>query len=464
MAGPARTRTVPPLRWVALAFLVVAAFPPGSVRAADAVDFPQAVSRALRGNPSLAAAGFDYAAGAQDVRTARGYFLPGLTFDHRFVRTNLPAEAFSLKLNQGKLAQEDFQDVDNFNHPAVRNDFITTFTLEQPLFVPGAYMGYKMARAEEQARRLEFSRAKEETVYRVLAAYLDVLTARAYLAVAQQELSDSREHRRIAEAAESAGTGLLSDVLRAKVSVAAAEGGMVTASSRLEIAQRGLGVAMGQKEPAPVDVSGPPPEFPDPGSLEALQAAAGERTDLRAVSVRVENAGNNEALRKSEYLPTVGLVGAYQLDAEDGPLEIDHRSWKVGVGLRWNLFDGLRRESGVSRAALERRKAQELYRGERDRAVFQVTQAYLGIREAQRRVEIARAVVASAMEGVRQVRARFENQLGRMIDVLDAQSALNQVRADAVRAENDLLQARARLMYVSGTLLSWAAPSEMEIR
>jgi outer membrane protein TolC len=452
------------MRWAALAFLFVAACLPVSVRATDTVDFPQAVSRALRGNPFLAAAGFDYAAGTQDVRTARGYFLPGLTFEHRFVRTNLPAEAFSLKLNEGKLAAEDFQDVGNFNNPALRNDFITTFTLEQPLFAPGAYVGYRMAKAEEEAKRLDYSRAREDTVYRVLAAYLDVLTAKAYVAVAEQELSDAREHHRLAGAAESAGTGLYSDVLRSQVSVAAAEGGMVTASNRLEIAQRGLGVAMGQEEPLPVDVSGPPPEFPDPGTLEALQAATAKRADLRAVSVRVENAGNNETLRKSEYLPTVGLLGAYQLDAEDGPLEVDQRSWKVGVGLKWNLFDGLRRESGVSRAAAERRKAQEVYRGEKDRAVFQVTQAYLGIREAQRRVEIARATVASAQEGVRQIRARYENHLGRMIDVLDAQAALNQVRADAVRAENDLRQARARLMYVSGTLLSWAAPSEKETR
>jgi outer membrane protein TolC len=43
-----------------------------------------------------------------------------------------------------------------------------------------------------------------------------------------------------------------------------------------------------------------------------------------------------------------------------------------------------------------------------------------------------------------------------MIDLLDAQAALNRVRADAVSAENDLRHARARLLYVSGTLLPWA--------
>ncbi|MGE5248023.1 MAG: TolC family protein [Verrucomicrobiota bacterium] len=455
---------MPPASRVALALLVVVALSPSSVRAMDSVDFPQAVARAFGGSPSLAAAGLDYAAGAQATREARGNFFPGLSLEHRFVRTDLPAEAFSLKLNQGKLTQEDFQDVNNFNNPALRNDFITAFRLEQPIFVPGVYLGYKMARAEEEAKKLDYSRVKEETVYRVLAAYLDVLTAKEYVAVADQELSDSREHQRLAEAAESAGTGLSSDVLRAKVSVAAAEAGKVTAENRLELAQRALGLAMGQADAHPVDVSGPPPEFPDPGTLEMLQAAAADRADLRAVSMRVENAGNAETLRKAEYLPTVGLQGAYQLDAENGPLEVDHRSWSLGVGLKWNLFDGLRREAGVSKAALERRRAEQYYRAEKDQAAFQVTQAYLGIREAQRREEISRAAVVAAQEGARQIQARYENHLGRMIDVLDAQAALHQARADAVKAENDLLQARARLMYVSGTLLSWAAPQEKENR
>ena len=456
MARPARYSSDSALPGAAL-LLLTFGFPLlPAASAMEAVDFPQAVARALQGNPSVSAAGFDYAAAQQDVRISRGYYFPGLTFEHRFARTNLPAEAFALKLNEGQLAAADFQNVDNFNNPSPRNDFITALTLEQPLFVPRVYVGHKMAKAEEDAKRLDFSWAREDTVFQVLAAYHEVLTSKAFVAIADQALSDSREHQRIAEVAEGAGTGLSSDVLRAKVSVAAAEGGKVSAENRLELAQRGLGMVMGQKDASPVDVSGPPPEFPDPGTLVEFQAAAAKRADLRAASVRVTNAGNNEALRKSEYLPTVGLLGAYQLDASNGPFAVDNRSWKVGVGLKWNVFDGLRRESGVSKASFERRRAEEQYRGERDRAAFQVTQAYLGIREAQRRAEIARATVASAEEGLRQIRSRYENHLGRMIDVLDAQAALNQVRADAVKAENDLRQSRARLMYASGTLLPWA--------
>ena len=465
MAVPARVPSLSALPWPALFLLstMLATFP-GPAGAGEVVDFPQAVARALKGNPSVAAAGFEHASAQEDVNTARGHYLPELIFGSRFVRTTIPAEAFALTLNQGQLTSADFANVDNFNNPAPRNDFITTFTLEQPVFVPRAYYGNKMAKAEAEAKGFDLSRTREEAVYQVITAYIDVLTAKSYAAVADQGLSGAKEHRRTAEALEASGMGLASDVLRAKVFVASAEGTKVTSEGRLEVAQRSLSLAMGETVDGPVDVSGPPPEFPVVGSLEELQAAAKARADLRATSVRVENAGNTEALRNAEYLPNVGLLGAYQMDAESNPFSVDHRSWKVGVGLSWNVFDGLRREAGVSRALSDRRKAEEVYRGERDKAAFQVARAFVELRDAQRRAEIARAAVAAAEEGLRLIRTRYENHLGRLLDVLDAQTALNQSRADAVKAENDVRQFRARLMYVSGTLLSWAAPEEKEAR
>jgi outer membrane protein TolC len=87
-----------------------------------------------------------------------------------------------------------------------------------------------------------------------------------------------------------------------------------------------------------------------------------------------------------------------------------------------------------------------------------VTRAYLGVKEAGRRVEIARSAAVAAEEGTRLIQARYENQLARMVDLLDAQSALDAARADLVKAENDLRQSRADLLFSSGELLSWALP------
>ncbi len=253
--------------------------------------------------------------------------------------------------------------------------------------------------------------------------------------------------------------GLASDVLRARVFLATAESDQVTAESRLALAQAGLGLAMGEPRGARVDAVAPVPPLPEPGVLEERIASVdANRFDLRAFSLRLENADANVSLRRSDYLPTLGVAGTYRLDGQDGVFSPDNRSWNVGVGLTWNLFDGLTREAEVGKASAERETAREYYRGAEDTAAFEVTRAFLAVEEASRRVEIARAAVAAAEEGTRLVRARYENQLARIIDLLDAQTAQNAARAGLVRAENDLMQSRAQLEYASGGLLSWATP------
>ena len=460
MARPARFSSVSALPGAALLFLtsVFAILPAAS--AMEAVDFREAVARALSNNAVVSAAGEDAVAARRDADVARGYLLPSVRFDEKFVRTTVPAEAFGLKMNQEKLLASDFADVRNFNSPPPRNDFIATLSLEQPLFAPKAYIGYGMAKVEADARGQDLYRRKEDAVYRVLTAVLDVITARQFVEVADQGLSDAREHLRIAESLEAAGMGLASDVLRVNVAVASAESAKVTAENRLEIARRGLALVMGEPGAPPVDVTGPPPEFPDPGTPGDKETGTVDRADLRASSLRVANAGSNVRLRQSQYLPDVGLSGAYQVDAEDSPFAPDNRSWRVGVGLTWILFDGMRREAELGKAVAERRRAQANLRGMRDQAAFEAAQADLGVKEATLRGEIARAALASAEEGVRLLKSRYENHLGRMVDLLDAQTALDGARAARVRAENDVRLSRAQRLYASGGLLSFAAPSE----
>jgi len=459
MARPARYPDVSALSVAALFLLTLGFSLPKAASAMESVDYSQAVARALSNNAFVQGAEEEAIAARSDADAARGHLLPSVRFDEKFVRTTVPAEAFGLKLNQSMLLSSDFADVSNFNSPPPRNDFIGTLSLEQPLFAPKAYYGYGMAKVEADAKGHDLYRRKEDAVYRVTAAVLDVVTARQFVDVAGQGLSDTREHLRIAESLEAAGMGLASDVLRAKVAVASAEGAKVAAENRLELARRRLALAMGEPGAPPVDVVGPLPEFPDPVLPLDGGNGAPVRADLLASSLRVANAGSNVQLRQSGYLPDVGFAAAYQVDAEDSPFSPDNRSWRVGVGLSWNLFDGLSREAELGKAVAEQRRAQAYDRGVRDQAAFEAAQADLGVKEATIRAEIARSALASAEEGVRLIKSRYENRLGRMVDLLDAQTALDAARAARVRAENDVRFSRAQRLYASGGLLSLVAPN-----
>lgn len=457
MAEPIREPLRAAVAAILAASLLLSPGVPAAAGAGEGVDFPAAVDAALRNNARVSAAGFEAQAAREDARSARGLYLPRLTFEEKFVRTNVPAEAFALKLNEERLAASDFADVRNFNEAPPINDYIATITLEQPLFAPKAWLGRGITDRESRAREFDLARRKEEVVYQVLSAYLDLMTAKEFREVAERGLSDAREHHRIAERKERNGVGLVSDLLRAKVFLARAESEQVSAENRVVLARTALGLAMGEPGGTEVDAVAPVPPLPERGVLEErIDALRKERTDLRAFSLRLENAGEQVTFEKAGYLPAVGVSGAYQIDGQDGPFSPDNRTWRVGVGLSWTLFDGLRREAAVAKAVAGRSGTREHLRGASDRAAFEVTQAWLGVEESTRRLAIARAAVDAAEEGARLVQARYENQLARMIDLLDAQTALNGARADRARAENDLQHSRARLEAASGTLLSWA--------
>jgi outer membrane protein TolC len=414
--------------------------------------------RALRNHPALSAASLGVEAASREAEAARGNYLPTVALEERFSRTSAPAEVFGLKMNQQALSAADFADIDRFNDPAPRSGFTGSLSLQQPVFAPKAYLGMRMAGREAGAAAKDLDRRREEVLHSVLSAWLDVVTAKDLVAVAHRGRTDAVEHLRIAAATEGAGTGLPSDVLRAKVALARAESGLVTASTRLDLARRALGLAVGEGGGPGLDAEGAPPAFPPAGTMEERAAAAkASRADLAALSDRVANAGTAVDLERSGYLPTLGLQAAYQLDHESSPLSTDHGSWKAGVALSWTIFDGFRREASVARAKAEEGRAKEYRRGAGDGAAFEVSRAWLGLKDAESRLSIASASLASAEEGTRLVKSRYENQLARMVDLLDAQSALDDARLSCTRAENDVRHARAALELASGTLLSWAA-------
>ena len=91
---------------------------------------------------------------------------------------------------------------------------------------------------------------------------------------------------------------------------------------------------------------------------------------------------------------------------------------------------------------------------------FQVYDAYLGVGEARDGLELARAALVSAEEGMRIVNIRYENSLASMIELIDMQSSLDASRAGMVARQTGYLAAAASLWFQSGTLFSELGFSE----
>ncbi len=434
-------------RWL---FLLIGLIVSSGVSAAEQqLSMKDCLLLAMKGNPEIRARDHGLLADHEDIRIARSFLLPKLTFEERFMRTNNPTYTFMAKLNQERFAAEDF-DIHALNDPAPVSDFQTSIAFEQALFAPKASIGKKMAEKEYEARREEVDRKREEVAFMVFKTYLDVQTARSFLAVTEKGIDDAREHLRIAESRYATGLGLYSDMLRAEVAVRTAEERKVTAEKNLLVARRALGLLIGLPESVDAGDERPSIMLKD---LSYYDAAAQSRKDLKGMEARFRNAENNLRLANSSYLPVLGIGGSYQLNSHKAPFGEEGESWQAMAFLRWELFDGLKREAERAKAQHKLAEAEAYLDGMKKHVSFEVYEAYLSVEESRKGLELAKANVAAAEEGRRLVRTRYERSLSTMVDMLDVQSNLDAARADHVAREAAYLTALARLSHQSGTIL-----------
>ncbi len=439
-----------PILLLILSMLLISR-PAGAAEVTPTVSWRAAIDMALAGNDELRAASEDTAAKKQEIGVARGNLLPRLTFEERFLRTDNPSYVFSTKINQSRFTSQDLATApQSFNYPDPISDFQTLLTVEQPIFARKAQVGMTMVSKEYQAKNEELLRKKEEIVFKVVQSYLLVHTARAYVQVTEQAVADSKEHLRVAELRNRANLGLYSDILRASTAVKEAEQKLVSARKSLNVTRRALGLILGLRESVDIEADLPELAFQD---VDYYTRASLSRKDLKSLQIRYENAKKNIQLAEADYFPVLGVGGALQWNDRDTPFGSDGDSWQVMAFLRWNLFDGGKREYERSKAKHQMAQVRESLSGLEKAIAYQVYEAHQTVEEAGKNAELARAALASSTEGARLVQVRFANSLSPLVDLLDAQLSFNQARTKVIATENEYRIAIANLGFQSGTLL-----------
>jgi outer membrane protein TolC len=134
-------------------------------------------------------------------------------------------------------------------------------------------------------------------------------------------------------------------------------------------------------------------------------------------------------------MPNVAATLGYEnLKGTDPTLRYD--TWKTGIGLNWNLFEGGAGYWNYHKAQYMNTKAGYQLESLKNQVTLEVKNSYLNAQEAQARLQVAEKAIAQAEEYVRIQKDRYNLQVATTDDVLTAQALL-------VRAENNYITARA---------------------
>lgn len=412
-----------------------------------------AIGMALENNNQIKAASYNSHAANQGVAIANSRYLPLVTFEEALIASNSPVNTFMMKLDEGRFTNDDFQ-ISNLNNPDSRHDFKTALSLQQPLFMPSLSSLRIMAVKDAQKSELELEAAREGVAFQVFFTYLEVQKADAQLKAADKAVADARENMRLATVRTSAGVGLKSDELRSRTHLSMVEQQQISAANNLTLVRMKLAMLIGMPEENYYEISGFADNIAVPDiSDQVIRGALDNRVEIKQSHVDFEKSDAALRLANSGYLPTVGAFASYQLNGKNAPFTADNEAWTAGVSLKWNIFEGFRTNSERKRALSGQSAAREMLESTTKDIRYQLKESYVRRDEAEKRLEVTRHSVADADETVRLITKRYENSLSTMLELLDAQTALNQTRANLVETEAGFALASGRIYYMTGTFV-----------
>jgi len=303
-------------------------------------------------------------------------------------------------------------------------------------------------------------------------AFFNALADQELVGVAQANLAQSDQQLRLTTEKLRLGATTRSDSLTASVNYGTAEVQLIQARANALTAQADLARAIGAQ-----GLVAPVPDTSLEIRLVSLDTAALRRdAEATAPSVvqaqaAVTAAQASVSAQRSQYYPTLSL-GASQtwaggeLPWNAAPVTLIRDStgtvigstrsakytgtWNVSLTLRWTIFNGFSREASIVTADANSVAAQAKLRDARLGLEASLTQAVTALDAAAAQIDVGRTSVASAQESLRMQQERYRLGASTIVDLLTAETALNQAQVTLVQARYGYLIARATLEALVG--------------
>ena len=414
----------------------------------------QAVNIALEKNPERKAALADTKAASADVKEARSFLLPRVTFSETATRGNDPVYVFGSKLRQQRFTTADFA-LNVLNTPTPFGNFATRFGGTWNLFDSfGSWRAINRAERVKDAAGHQLERTNQEIIFRVVDAYYGVLLAKKQQEVAEQSMKTAQAILDRSKDRFESGVVVESDLLSAQVRLATRKQELIRAQNNLALARAQLSTSMGVSAENEFDPAEALAERNLPAATleEAEKKAMEMRPDLKRI--RSEEAAQQQSvsISKSSYGPRVNAFAGWEADDPTFLAGGGGNNWLAGIEVQFDLFQGGAKRARLSHERATEEKVTAAKEMATDAIRLEVRRAFYDLDAARQQVEVARATIAEAQESLRINQNRYDSGLLTISDLLAAEEAARRSQADYWEAVYRYHTGYANLELASGTL------------
>jgi outer membrane protein len=392
----------------------------------------QAVSLALKQNPTAQIAVLTAAESVEDRNVARAALLPQASLNVTDTVERINLQAFLGKKIPG------FP-----QHGGPFQVFSAGPGFSAPVFDLTLFRRYQAARETAIAGKADSLSTREQVILLVVSQYIGTLRAVANVEASQSrvELAQALYDQAADVQKEGVGTGI--DTLRANVELQNEKQRLLEAQADRDTSLFGLSKLL-NLDPRQSIALGDSLSFfdtPQPEVEVSIELALGERQEWKALVERLKAAGLEKKASQVSRLPTLNFNGNWAYEGSSSTTGIPTYTYQAGVSVP--IFTGGRIRAEIVNADLEVQKLQQQRDDLRNQIALDVKTALINLDSARNQVAVANLGVQLSKEEVDQARDRFKAGVANNIEVIQAQDSLARANDNQIAALYRFNQARA---------------------
>ncbi|MBN1545678.1 MAG: TolC family protein [Syntrophaceae bacterium] len=328
----------------------------------------------------------------------------------------------------------------------------------QPIFAGGAiWNNYQLSKQGLALSQKEEERTVQDIVQEVKTTYFNVLRAEKVLIAAKQSVELLQAHRDTAQQFFDVGLIPKNDLLYSEVELANGKQNLVRAENSLELAKASFNTALRRDISAEVQLEDMLTETPFGLTFEeCLQTALGNRPELKAYQLKVDQAQSLVKIARSGYFPTISVVGNYSKFGDEADVSgsefQQQESWNVMAVANWNFWEWGKTKFQVDYSLAQENRSKDDLTNAQDQITLEVKNAFLIVKESEKQIPVTKKAIEQAEENYRINKERYQEQVATSTEVLDAQTILTRAKSDYANALGIYHISQARLERVMGVI------------
>lgn len=295
----------------------------------------------------------------------------------------------------------------------------------------------------------------QNVVLQVELAYHRYMATKALLEAQRASLKEAETNLESANVRHDAGVATIAEVLQARTALSQAQLGLDSLQGSLLTTKGALAVSMSLPANIPFDIAEDPRDVPFEAVMEGIdsfiQQAIARRPDLMAARAQVDAAMARAKEVRSEGLPSLSFsasAGRNYFQGTGGHGD----NYSAGFFVRVPIFTGFAQTNREREADAQAEAAGAREKSLENQVIFQVFSAYYLLQTATQRARTAGDLLASASQSEEVALERYRAGVGGILDLLAAQAALADARAQQIQARWDWYSSLAQLAHDTGVL------------